>query len=157
LAKIRDRADDEYILMRASTGEEVARYVDDGRSVPKQGDWLRLYQSFAEQLAEDPRPLSPIESRALWLVVARAGFGNLARINVSATAKKWSVNRQHLSECLSNLVTRRIVERAPGGAYRLNPNFFWKGDFAERKPMCARWAAEGVTSKPQADDSAASA
>jgi hypothetical protein len=134
--KNRDRVE-EYILINAATGEEVERYVLDGRVMPKPGDWARIYQSFAEQLSRDAN--FPIATRALWLIVARAGFGNLARINVSAVAAEWGVNRQHLSESLSNLVAERVIERAKGGTYRLNPNFIWKGDYSFRASMCARW------------------
>jgi hypothetical protein len=150
-AKNRDLLE-EYILISATTGEEVDRYVFDGRVVPKAGDWVRLYQSFAEQLAINAD--LPIAARALWLIVAKAGFGNLARINVSAVAAEWGVNRQHLSESLSGLVEDRIIERARGGTYRLNPNFVWKGDGALRGPMCKKWNAE---SKPEVLDDTATA
>jgi hypothetical protein len=155
LGKIRDHSD-EYVLVKVSTGEEVARYIDDGRRVPKSGDWIRLYQSFAEQLASNPKALSPMESRALWLVVAKAGFGNLARINVTAVAREWGVNRQHLSDCLSRMVARRIIERAPGGAYRLNPNFAWKGDKQTMLAVRKQWAAK-TEIKLVADDDTATA
>lgn len=139
----------EYVLISAETGEEVARYVSDGRAVPKTGDWIRLYQSFAEQVASDPN--TQLEARALWLVVARAGFGNLARINVSEVARTWGVSRKALSESMSRLVRRRIIERAKGGAFRLNPNFCWKGDAGLRTSMQAQWHAH------QSDDAPAAA
>jgi hypothetical protein len=139
LRKNRDLVE-EFVLVSANTGEEVARYVLDGRKVPKTGDWVRLYQSFADQIASDPR--RSIESRALWLVVATAGFGNLTRINVSETAREWGVSRKALSEAMSALVSQRVIERAKGGSFRLNPNFCWKGDGALRGPMCAKWNAK---------------
>jgi hypothetical protein len=131
---------EEFVLVSAATGEEVARYVLDGRVLPKPGDWVRLYQSFAEQMAGDPE--NPVESRALWLVVARAGFGNLARINVSDAASEWGVSREAISRALSGWVKRRVIERARGGSYRLNPNFCWKGEQALRGPMCSKWNAK---------------
>jgi hypothetical protein len=138
-AKNRDLVE-EFVLVSALTGEEVARYVLDGRVLPKPGDWVRLYQSFAEQFASDPE--NPVESRALWLVVARAGFGNLARINVTDVAAEWGVSREAISRALSSLVRRRVIERAKGGSYRLNPNFCWKGSAATRPQMCAKWNAK---------------
>lgn len=147
---------EEFHVVSSLTGEEVGRYVFDGRVMPKPGDWVRLYQGFAEELSRYPE--QTIEARALWLVVAKAGFGNFARINVSEVATAWGVARQSLSNALSAMVRRRIIERAKGGNYRLNPNFIWKGDIQNRLAQCSKWAATSIDqAKPKADDSAASA
>jgi hypothetical protein len=131
---------EEFYVVSARTGEEVGRYVFDGRVMPKPGDWVRLYQGFADELSKYPD--QPIESRALWLVVAKAGFGNFARINVTEVALSWGVSRQSLSAAMSSLVSRKIIERAKGGNYRLNPNFIWKGGADARRALCERWAAK---------------
>lgn len=128
---------EEFVVVAASTGEEVARYVSDGRRMPKPGDWVQLYQQFAEQLAVDPS--GSLESRCVWLVVARAGFGNLVRINLSEVAREWGASRETLSRAMTCLVQRGVIERAKGGSFRLNPNFVWKGDAKLRLPMRARW------------------
>jgi hypothetical protein len=139
-----DDADNLYILVKASTGEEHSRHILDDREVPAKADWLAIYQKFAERLAYDVDVLSPTEHRALWLVVAKAGFGNKTVLNVSATARDWGIARQTLSRALSGLVGRRIIERAKGGAYRLNPNFCWKGDHELLSHHRAAWAKEGA-------------
>jgi hypothetical protein len=142
---------EEFYVVSAKTGEEVGRYVFDGRVMPKPGDWVRLYQGFADELSRYPD--QAVESRALWLVVATAGFGNFARINVTEIAAKWGVSRKALSNAMSSLVSRKIIERAKGGNYRLNPNFIWKGAGAGRAALCNRWAAKSAP-KIAAEDTA---
>lgn len=121
------------------TGEEVGRYVSDGRRLPDPNDWIRIYQSFAAELAANQDPLSPLENRAVWMIVAKAGFGNQAYLNLSEIAREWCVSRKSVSQAFSEIVRRRIAERAKGGAYRLNPNFAWKGDTEFRAAWKARW------------------
>lgn len=129
---------EEFVVVSVQTGEEVARYVFDGRSVPRSGDWVQLYQSFADQIASDPQ--QSLESRCLWLVVAKAGFGNMVRINLAETAREWRANRVSISQAMSRLVKRGLIERARGGSFRLNPNFCWKGSSELRSRMRAKWS-----------------
>jgi hypothetical protein len=128
------------VTVDAETGEEVGRYVDDGRAMPDRGDWLRIYQGYALQVASGPDMLTQVEAKALWLVIAKAGFGNLARVNVSAASRDWQVSRESVSRALSSLVAKRMIERTTeGGAYRLNPNFAWKGQTDSRGSHIKQW------------------
>jgi predicted transcriptional regulator len=142
---------DIYATINLSTGEEIARYVVDGRNYPDPGDWLRIWQGLAVMIADDERGFSPIESRVLWWVLAKAGFGNQVEVKVTELAKRWGTSRESVSRALSSLVERRIVERSKSrNGCRINPNFAWKGEDDLRRSFVQRWARDEATAAQQA-------
>ena len=131
------------VLYDADTGEVLERYEADGREMPKKADWLKLYQSFASEIS-GMHDLSRIELFFLWHLLGRAGFGNQVEIKIASLATTFRCHRTSASRAVASLVRRRMIEKIDGRAYRLNPNFCWKGGEQFRRAQCERWAEKAT-------------
>ena len=97
---------------------------------PYSTGWIMNSQEALELLATD-EDLTKEAFRVLIFLMARLDFENWIQITQKDIAEKLNIHKQNISRAISLLEFKGIILRGPkigrSNAFRLNPNFGWKG------------------------------
>lgn len=97
---------------------------------PYGGGWIMNSQEALDLLAEDP-DLTKHSLRVLLKMCARLDFENWIQISQTDICKELNINKGNVSKAIKLLVSKGILLQGPklgrSFAYRLNPNYGWKG------------------------------
>lgn len=92
--------------------------------------WIMNSQESLELLASD-KDLTKESLRVLMLLMARLDFENWIQITQNEIAEALDINKGNISKAISLLESKGILLRGPktghSYAFRLNPNYGWKG------------------------------
>ncbi len=92
--------------------------------------WVMNSQEALELLASD-KDLTKESLRILMFLMARLDFENWIQVTQNEIASKLDINKGNVSKAISLLESKEILVRGPkvgrSYAFRLNPDFGWKG------------------------------
>ena len=98
---------------------------------PYSTGWIMNSQEALEVIAKDKEITGGIH-RVLWFIVARLDFENWIQISQKEICDELEMKKQNVSSAIKLLEQKEIILRGPkvgkSYAFRLNPNFGWKGD-----------------------------
>ena len=97
---------------------------------PYNKGWIMNSQEALEIVARD-KDIKGETYRVLFFMCARLDFENWIQITQKEIAENLEMKRQNVSKAISLLLKKRIILRGPklgrSYAFRLNPDFGWKG------------------------------
>ena len=113
------------------TGEEYGFPVIFGRKRNPYGNgWIMNSQKALDIIAED-KDLKGTTLRVFLKVCARVDFENWVHLPLNELADELSIGKSHISEHVKLLVKKGVLLKSEkigrSYAYRLNPDFGWKG------------------------------
>ncbi|MGB5769819.1 MAG: hypothetical protein WBM32_08120, partial [Crocosphaera sp.] len=97
---------------------------------PYEGGWVMNSQDALDLLSED-QELTKDSLRVLLKLCAKLDFENWIQISQIDVCNQLQLNKSNVSKALKLLVSKGILLQGPKAgrsfAYRLNPNYGWKG------------------------------
>jgi DNA-binding transcriptional regulator GbsR (MarR family) len=109
-------------------------YYEDKPKIRNQ-DFFFMFQKSLELIAKNDE-LNGADMRVLMLLLARLDFENYIRVTQKDIAAATKIRQQHVSSALIKLIKLNIIEKVAEGnlrAYRLHPNYAWKGSIQSLK------------------------
>ncbi len=92
--------------------------------------WVMNSQEAMEILAKD-KDLKGETHRIIWYLLCRLDFENWIQITQKEISEELEINKVNVSKAITLLEKKNIIVRGPkvgrSYAFRLNPNFGWKG------------------------------
>ncbi|MCU7840869.1 MAG: MarR family transcriptional regulator [Candidatus Thiodiazotropha sp. (ex Troendleina suluensis)] len=122
-------------LMDMESGDFIGEFTFSGDKIPKEGEWVRLYQRAAAKLARNPN-MTLGAFRVYLYFLGKIAYSNAERITQKEVANTCGMAMRTAHSSINLLVKEGVLVRHESKDhlyfYRLNPNYAWNGKLNAR-------------------------